>query len=121
MSKIYNFTIEQGITFKRPFRWSVLSDPLDVDSERLPTNMTGMTGRMQIRTRDGALLCEPLVVIDDPTNGAGYFALTHEQTQALNFDTAVYDLEIYQVDVPIKRLFKGVVTLDPESTEETEL
>ncbi|WP_279631029.1 hypothetical protein [Rathayibacter sp. VKM Ac-2759] len=42
--------------------------------------------------------------------------LSSAQTTALSFDTANYDLEITEGTSVVKRLLKGVITLDQEVT-----
>ncbi|MGC5173272.1 hypothetical protein ACLQ2Q_21740 [Microbacterium sp. DT81.1] len=106
-SGIYNFTIEQGVTFNRVIIWQ--------DEAGDPVDMTGMTARMQIRSRNRLLLAEPSVVVDAPV-GKITVSLSDEATEDLIFDTAVYDLEISQDGEVVERLIKGVVTLDREST-----
>lgn len=105
---IYSFTIEQGVTFNRVITWK--------DEAGNPIDMTGMSARMEIRTRDGLLLATPIVTVD-PTDGRITASLTDEETKALSFSTSVYDIEISKDGQVIKRLLKGIVTLDPESTE----
>lgn len=105
----YSFTIEQGVTFNRVITWK--------DEAGDPIDMTGMSARMEVRSRDGLLLATPTVTIE-AVDGRVAVSLTDEETKALSFSTAVYDIEVSKDGQVIKRLLKGIVTLDPESTED---
>ncbi|TFB85845.1 hypothetical protein E3O44_12650 [Cryobacterium algoricola] len=102
MSGIYNFTIEQGITFIKTVTWK------DIDGS--PIDMTGMEAKCAIRTRDGVAIAEPSCMVNGVA-GEIVIGLTHISTAELDFGTAVYDLDILQGGVPIKRLLRGTVTL----------
>lgn len=110
MSGLYNFTIEQGVTFQKAVTWK--------DENSAAIVMTGMTVRSEIRTRD----CDLSAVLADDAAGLSTgvitLSLTDLETKALEFDTAAYDMEISQGGLVIKRLPKGVVTLDHEVTED---
>jgi hypothetical protein len=98
----YDFTIEQGITFSKTVTWK--------DETGAVVNMTGMDAKMAIRTRDGLPIVEAICTVSGAA-GQVVIGLTHLATAALDFDTAIYDLDILQGGVPIKRLLKGMVTL----------
>ncbi|WP_146082368.1 hypothetical protein [Rathayibacter sp. AY1C5] len=111
MAGKYNFTIEQGVAFTRVITWK--------DGSGAPVNLTNKTARMQVRDADGTVLLT-LTDTDGLTLGgvAGTIAieLSSARTTALDFDTANYDLEITEGTSVVKRLLKGVVTLDQEVT-----
>jgi hypothetical protein len=113
MTATYDFTIDQGITFAKTFYWKVREDPLDDDSPLIPINMTGMTAHMAIRTRDGLPIAEPLCTVNG-SEGEIVVGLPHTVTGALDFDTAIHDLDVWQDGVPIKRLLVGQVTLQKD-------
>lgn len=113
MSGKHDFTIEQGVRFTKVVTWKT--------SSNAAVDLTGMTGRMQIRTRDG----DPIKTLADGsgltlggTAGTVTLVMTDAETKALNFDTAIYDIEISQSGQVIKRLLKGIVTLDHEVTQD---
>lgn len=102
MSGIYDITIEQGIAFSKSVTWK--------DENGTLIDMTGMTARAAVRTRDGLPLTEFICTVNGVA-GEIVLGLSHITTAALDFDTAVYDLDILQGGVPIKRLLRGTVTL----------
>lgn len=111
----YNFTIEQGTTFTQPFVWKeTASGPV--------INLTGYTARMQIRPTlaDTNILLDLTtangkLAIDGP-NGKVTIQLTATETAALDFVTAVYDLELVSGSGAVTRLLKGTISLDKEIT-----
>ena len=111
MAGKYNFTIEQGVAFTRVVTWKDASGSL--------VNLTNKTARMQVRRADGTVLLS-LTDADGLTLGgaAGTITITlsSAQTTALSFDTENYDLEITEGPSVVKRLLKGVITLDQEVT-----
>lgn len=111
MAGKYDLTIEQGIKFTKTVTWK--------DESGSPVDMTGMTARMQIRSRDQVLIKEVPVAID-ASLGQLTLTLSAEDTSKLHFGTAVYDLEVSVDGEPIVRLLKGVITLDKEVTEDPE-
>ncbi|MGY8903714.1 MAG: hypothetical protein ACKVIH_04105 [Burkholderiales bacterium] len=115
---VQNITIEQGATWP----WTL---ELHSASEAGPVlDLTGYTAHMQVRsTVDSATVLTELSTSNGRitiTAGTGLIELllTAEQTAALNFESAVYDLELRSADGYVLRLFKGEITLDPEVTRE---
>ena len=118
---IYNFTIEQGATFKRTFRYK--------DSNGNPISLSGSLVRMQIRQNVNSD-----VVIDEFTSNNNSFVLTTPaggsevnqinleitatETAAFNFNNAVYDIEIDSGDEVI-RLLQGKIKLSKEVTRDS--
>ena len=109
MAGKYDFTIEQGATFKRTVTWRDANDAL--------VNLTGATAKMQIKDRG--------VLVKELTNVAGLtlggalgtiqIAITAADTTLFDFDSADYDLEV-TISGEVTRLLKGKVTLDKETT-----
>lgn len=107
MAGKYSFQLEQGVAFTRPITWK--------GSDDQPIDLTGLTARMELLDADGSL-------VQALSGGAGLafggedgtiaVSLTDAQTAAFTFDTAYYDLDFYREGVLIKRLLKGVITLD---------
>jgi len=111
----YNFTIEQGATFKRIMTWK--------DSNGNPINLTGYTARMQVRTAKDSP--NVILTLDTDTNGgitlggvSGTITIeiSASKTASLDFKTAVYDLEL-EKDGSVVRLLEGSVTLSKEVTK----
>lgn len=103
MAGRYDFPIEQGITLSKTVTWK--------DESGNPVNLTGMEVEGSIRSRDGLAIAQLECIISNPAAGEILIGLDHETTGALDFSTAVYDLDVWQGGVPIKRLLRGVVTL----------
>lgn len=111
---IYNFTIEQGATFTRTFKYK--------DSTGTAISLANHAIRMQIRDSIGAPT--PLLSIDeengfnvDGTN-TNEFTLTLSATitKDLTFNTAVYDIEIEDNSNVVTRLLQGKIKLSKEVT-----
>jgi len=120
----YDFKIEQGATFSRLFQFfDVYISEDDPDNE--PSNLIGWSARMQVRTK--AQSTTPLLsltvgnglTITDAINGKIVLDLTSEQTAALNFSCAYYDLELFVDDSDpeiVRRELEGQITLSREVT-----
>ncbi|MBP7657633.1 MAG: hypothetical protein KA742_13940 [Pseudoxanthomonas sp.] len=104
--------IEQGATFRKVFIWKAAGVPVD---------LTGWTGRMQIRPDVAsdeviASLTTENGGIDIEDAGTFVLYLSSEQTTAMTFDSAVFDLELVAPNGDVTRLMQGVVTLSPQVT-----
>jgi len=112
-----NITLEQGATWRHSFALkggSAANDPA--------LNLAGYVARMQLRTDIPA----PDVLLDmSTTNGritvdalAGRLdlLLSAADTAALDFDRAVYDLEIESAGGEVTRVLAGTVTLSKQVT-----
>jgi hypothetical protein len=123
----YNFVIEQGATLDFEVAYT--------DSGSNKIDLTGYTGRMQIKDKVGGstthiTLTSDLAAdgtglnfsgsnsINPPTSGTIGIFISADSSSALDFNKAVYDLEIVTGSVyPIvTRLLQGTVTLDKEVT-----
>lgn len=110
----YDFTMYQGASFDRTFTWQV-GDPATA------VNLTGYTGRMQVRASTAA----PTTIIELTTsNGrmslggsAGTVAITvtAADTAALAPGQYVYDLELVNGST-VTRLLEGRATISGEVT-----
>lgn len=112
----YNFTLRQGGTFVRDITYQTGSPAVAVD-------ITGYTARMQLRASltATATLIElttenSRIVLTDPTNGIFQLTIAAVDTAALDFVTAVYDLELIAPGGAVTPLLEGVVTLSKEVT-----
>ena len=114
---IYNFTIEQGATFTRTFKYKA--------SDGTPIDLSSHTVRMQLRTSIGA--DNPIIWLTEsattngsiitPQAGTNTFTIkiTATDTAAMTFNTAVYDLEI-EKNNNVTRLLQGKIKLSKEVT-----
>lgn len=110
----YDTVIEQGATFKRTITWK--------DSAGNPVNVTGYTGRMQIRaTVDSPTIIHTLTVANGQITlggAAGTVTLNipDETTATFTFTDAVYDLELESGTGDVTRLLEGRLVLSKEVT-----
>jgi hypothetical protein len=106
----YDFTIEQGATFRRRITYK---------ANGTAVNLTGATARMKAKRSDGSIvfsLTELAGITLGGTSGTIDLYISDSETAAFNFDTALHDLEITLANGDVKRLFKGVVMLSRETT-----
>jgi hypothetical protein len=121
----YNFVIEQGATFQLDLQYK--------DSNNTPINLTGYSGRLQIRQTTpspAVLLCLSSSLRPDgtgisfsgssgtnpPTSGSIGIFISAVTSSLLSFDQAVYDLEIESSNGFVIRLIEGNVKLSKEVT-----
>lgn len=124
----YSFVIEQGTTVDFEIQYK--------DSNNQPIDLTGYSARMQIRPSapsdtvhltlsssrnpDGTgLNMSGSDGMTPPTSGAIGIYVAACTSSLLNFDTAVYDLEIYSGSTECKvttRVLEGIVKLSKEVT-----
>ena len=113
---IYNFTIEQGATFTRTFKYK--------DAEGTAIDLSNHEIRMDIRTSIDAE--STLLELVETTSGTGFnvdetnkneftLTITATDTSNLTFDTAVYDIEIENGGL-VTRLLQGKIKLSKEVT-----
>lgn len=117
----YDFTLKQGVPFTLPLTYR---NPNNFDgSLGTPIDITGWTAHMQIRTNYGAT--EIITDLTDANDGvvlggvAGTVTptMTAEQTSALTFTTAVYDLFIFDLAGTPLCLVQGAITLTKQVTQ----
>jgi len=113
---LQNLTIEQGATWSHSF---VVYQPAPVDTpieSLVVENLTGYTSRMQVRRTAESphvlleLTTENSRIVITPLTGRLDLTVSAATTAALNFDTAVYDLEIVNAG-EVTKLVRGEVTL----------
>jgi hypothetical protein len=105
----YNIEIEQGATFSRT---------IVVTENSSPKNLTGYTGKAQVRkTHGGDLIADFQVTISDAVNGEITWEMPSATTAQLQERKGVYDLEINDGAAVITRLLKGDVVITPEVTQ----
>jgi hypothetical protein len=115
----YNLTIEQGTTY----RFVVVKK--DINKE--PVDLTGYTARMQIRPdfADNTATVFASLSTTPTSDGSGITIVPEEGkliveisaalTETFNFDTGLYDLELYVADT-VERLLEGRVRNSREVT-----
>jgi hypothetical protein len=122
----YSFTIEQGTTVNFEIQYT--------DSENNPINLTGYSGKMQIKSNFAddrpvtyATLSSSLAVDGTglnfsgsagnrpPASGSIGIYISAASSSAFNFAKAKYDLEITSGST-VTRLLQGVITLSKEVT-----
>ena len=114
---IYNFTIEQGATFTRTFKYK--------QSDGTPFDLTEYSARMDIRTSIGGDLLAStstgtITLTVGGTNGEIDLTITPSVSSTFTFDTAVYDLEIFTSgNTIVNRLLSGKIKLSKEITTST--
>jgi hypothetical protein len=121
MAGKFKITIYQGSTFELPITIGSIIN--DVDT---PTDLTGYTARMKIKlgvfettslidltTENGRIVIDPDQVAN---TGKLTLQISATDTAALDFDQAVYDLELVNGSV-VQRYLMGVVKLSREVTK----
>jgi hypothetical protein len=115
----YNIVIEQGATYDITIAYK--------DSNNNPIDLTGFGGRMQIRPSIGSTttyLClssslqadgTGLEFLSPTTSGSIKLYISAISSSRLNFDQAVYDLEIASGSY-VSRILQGGVKLSKEVT-----
>lgn len=111
-----DFIIEQGATFERILIWK--------DSTGTPVDVSAYSAKMQIRDCDAldTVLLELSTgngrIILNTNPGEIKLLITAVDTSAITFKSGVYDLVLTSTTPAyVKRLLKGVVTLDKWITQ----
>jgi len=117
----YSFTIEQGTTHT----FTVVKK----DPENTPANLTGYSAKLQIRpdfadntttvytTLSSSLDPDGSGLTIDPVSGSIRVLISAEKTENFNFDSGIYDLELYSGSF-VERLLEGKVKISREVTRE---
>jgi hypothetical protein len=112
-----NLKIDQGATFSKLVTWKTGPALLAV-----PVDITGCTARMHARGKiaDAATLLDLTTanggIVLGGAAGTVEIKLTDEQTAAITWAAAVYDLEIEFADGTVRRLLQGSISVSPEVT-----
>lgn len=113
-SEELDIVVEQGATFDVTLTWK--------DSAGDPIDITGYSARMDIRANideDTAIhsmtSANGDIVLGDAA-GTIQLLITAADTEAFDFQTAVYDLELISGAGAVTRLIKGCIELDKEVT-----
>lgn len=111
-----NLKIDQGATFTKQVTWKTGPAP------GVAVDLTGCTARMHARAK----ITDAVKLLDLTTANGGIvlggsagtveIILTDEQTAAITWTSAVYDLEIEFADGTVRRLLQGSISVSPEVT-----
>jgi len=110
--QVTNFDIYQGDTLSMVLRLT------DTDTGE-PIDYTGATARGMLRTNyndaspAGTFTC----VFTDAANGVLSVSMTDEQTAALSFTKAEYDIEVEDAGGSVRKVLRGKATLLREATK----
>ena len=110
----YNFTIEQGATFTRQFKYK------DANGTAIDLVTESHTARMDIRTSIGGDLISSFSTVGSglSISNPNIISLTipAEDTASYTFNNAVYDLELVNSSGVVTRLLQGKIKLSKEVT-----
>jgi len=128
----YNFTIEQGTTFKRTFKYKDstgnpidlaqhdvhmdVRSSIDTSTAILDINETGAT-KNGVDTTSHTFFKVTSASLDANANEIN-LTIDAETTASMSFDTAVYDIEISDDSTPkvVTRILQGKIKLSKEVT-----
>ena len=122
-----DFTVRKGSTLRRTITWYAspvwLDDAeteLDTDNST-PLDLTGYTGRMQVRDKRTSTLVFDLTTTNGglllgDANGTITFYISDTDTDAALYDKCVYDLEIIDTIGDVIPLIAGTFTLVSQVT-----
>lgn len=109
---VYDFTLEQGTTFRRTIKVGM--------------DLTGYTARMSIAPKAGQPAAITLTTgsgititasaTPETTPSEILLTITDAQSSGLTLKRGVYDLELESTDGDVIRLLEGKVTISPEVT-----
>lgn len=103
-----NITIDQGTTFSTTISLT--------DDNGEPINLTGYSGRSQMRKHYTSSNSQSFSVSLSNTSGVVSLSLTATQTANLIPGRYVYDVEVISGANAVSRIIEGIVTVTPEVT-----
>jgi len=103
-----NITVDQGTTFSTTVYLT--------DDNGDPIDLTGYTGRSQMRKHYTSSNSQSFSVSLSNTVGSVSLALTAVQTANLVAGRYVYDVEVVSSTNVVSRIIEGIVTVTPEVT-----
>jgi len=120
---IYNFTIEQGTTFKRTFKYKTSTGTaisLEDHAVRMQIRKTVESSSPELTVTESDGNGTPATSFNVSTTVPNEFELTisKEDTSAMSFNTAVYDIEIQDASGVVTRLLQGKIKLSKEVTRD---
>lgn len=120
----YDFTIEQGSTFRRVMIIGRRTTQTDVDGNVIidPYDLTGCHLRMQVRQRYNSevLLAATTkaggIVVPSGTDGKVIVTFTDEATDSVEIKKALYDMELAYPSGDVVRVMQGTITFSRNIT-----
>lgn len=103
-----NITIDQGTTFSTTISLT--------DDNGEPINLTGYSGRSQMRKHYTSSNSQSFTVTLGELTGVVELGLTATQTANLVPGRYVYDVEVISGANVVSRIIEGIVTVTPEVT-----
>jgi len=103
-----NITVDQGTTFSTTIYLT--------DDNGDPIDLTGYTGRSQMRKHYTSSNSQSFSVSLSNTEGSVSLTLTAVQTANIVAGRYVYDVEVVSGANVISRIIEGIVTVTPEVT-----
>lgn len=103
-----NIIINQGTTFSTTINLT--------DDNGDPIDLTGYTGRSQMRKHYTSSNSQSFTVSLNSSQGIVSLALTASQTANLTAGRYVYDVEVISGANVVSRIVEGIVTVTPEVT-----
>jgi hypothetical protein len=103
-----NIIIDQGTTFSTSINLT--------DDNGDAIDLTGYTGRAQMRKHYTSSNAQSFTVSLQSSNGTVTLSLTETQTANLTAGRYVYDVEVVSGANVVSRIVEGIVTVTPEVT-----
>jgi len=103
-----NITVDQGTTFSTNISLT--------DDNGEPIDLTGYTGRSQMRKHYTSSNSQSFTVSLSNTSGVVSLSLAATQTANLIPGRYVYDVEVISAANVVSRIVEGIVTVTPEVT-----
>jgi len=114
---VYNLEIQQAADYNKTFIWK--------NSDGTPKDLTGWTGRMQIRKGvNGEVVFDtnavPQALVIGTTDGTVRVSISSVNNELFpQVSGLVYDIRLVDTLGSAKRFIKGAVTIDPAVTRGT--
>jgi hypothetical protein len=121
MATAWKFIWDKGTTISRSLTWKRDEAPSGAEPDMQPVNLSGYTGRMEIRDKYGGVLLHRLgtddstMLIDGPAGTISWEIPALVTAQWL-WRNAVYDIELVDGQGRVTRLLQGTISLSPEVT-----
>ena len=109
MATVTNLFIDQGS--------NVLVTILVTDATGTARNITGYTGRGQLKRSYYSTTNTAFTITISNTEGEVNLSLTADQTANLKYGRYVYDVELVSNTYNVERILEGIVTVYPEVTK----
>lgn len=108
MAEKFNFTVDQGSTFLKPFNIK--------DANNDPVDLSGHTANSQMRKTYTSSTSYQFTA-NVQSNGVIYLSMSANTTGSIPAGRYVYDIETTSNTGIITRVLEGIVTVSPEVTK----